>query len=109
MGQFDRKAFKQSGESLFDEMFVFERNLKDKMAYAITMKNGNSEQKKKLHQLENSGYNFTAIAEIFYGAAQDFKTLPEGLLTLMLNADNAYDDFTQNQIPFKKKGKKRKS
>lgn len=50
LGQFDRKAFKQSGESLFDEMFHFERNLKETMAYAVTMKNGSSQEKKQLYQ-----------------------------------------------------------
>lgn len=48
MGQFDRTAFKQSGESLFDEMFDFDRNLKESMEYANTMKNGTLEQRVKL-------------------------------------------------------------
>lgn len=47
LGQFDRKSFKQSGEKLFDSMFGFERSLKDTMAYDITMKNGNAEEKSK--------------------------------------------------------------
>ncbi len=40
LGQFDRKAFKQSGERVFDTMFGFQRNLKDTLAYASVMKNG---------------------------------------------------------------------
>jgi len=48
MGQFDRTAFKQSGETLFDEMFGFERNLKESMEYANTMKNGTVEQRSRL-------------------------------------------------------------
>ena len=40
MGQFDRVAFKQSGESLFDNLFEFDRQLKNSMAYALTQKNG---------------------------------------------------------------------
>ncbi|WDF69206.1 DUF5712 family protein [Sphingobacterium oryzagri] len=40
LGQFDRKAFKQSGEHVFDTMFGFQRNLKDTVAYASVMKNG---------------------------------------------------------------------
>jgi hypothetical protein len=40
MGQFDRVAFKQSGESLFDSFFQFDRQLKDSMAYANTQING---------------------------------------------------------------------
>lgn len=48
LGQFDRTAFKQSGESLFDDMFGFDRGLKERMDYANTMKNGTLEQRSKL-------------------------------------------------------------
>ncbi len=51
LGQFDRTAFKQSGETLFDELFDFERNLKDSMRYANTMKNGTVQQKAPMHTL----------------------------------------------------------
>lgn len=49
LGQFDRSAFKQSGETLFDEFFGFERNLKESFGYANAMKNGTSQQKAQLH------------------------------------------------------------
>ncbi|GAA4789540.1 hypothetical protein GCM10023231_17010 [Olivibacter ginsenosidimutans] len=51
LGQFDRTAFKQSGETLFDELFDFERNLKDSLQYANTMKNGTAQQKAQMHTL----------------------------------------------------------
>lgn len=51
LGQFDRTAFKQSGETLFDELFDFERNLKDSLQYANTMKNGTAQQKTQMHTL----------------------------------------------------------
>ena len=53
LGQFDRTAFKQSGESLFDEMFGFNRGLKERMNYANIMKNGTIEQKAELYVLNN--------------------------------------------------------
>lgn len=40
MGQFDRVAFKQSGEGLFDSLFEFDRQLKETMAYVNAQKNG---------------------------------------------------------------------
>lgn len=52
MGQFDRMAFKQSGETLFDEAFGFDRGLKETLAYANTLKNGSTAQKVQLHVLE---------------------------------------------------------
>ncbi|MFD2961971.1 MULTISPECIES: DUF5712 family protein [Olivibacter] len=51
LGQFDRTAFKQSGETLFDELFDFERNLKDSLQYANTMKKGTAQQKAQMHTL----------------------------------------------------------
>ncbi|NGM89171.1 molybdopterin-guanine dinucleotide biosynthesis protein MobB, partial [Parapusillimonas sp. SGNA-6] len=51
LGQFDRTAFKQSGETLFDELFDFERNLKDSLQYANMMKNGTAQQKAQMHTL----------------------------------------------------------
>lgn len=53
LGQFDRVAFKQCGEELFDKTFDFERQLKDKMAYANILKNGSLEQRKQLDILNN--------------------------------------------------------
>jgi hypothetical protein len=52
MGQFDRLAFKQSGESLFDSLFEFDRQLKDAMAYANTQKNGSLLERVKMETLE---------------------------------------------------------
>nr|WP_294793990.1 DUF5712 family protein [uncultured Mucilaginibacter sp.] len=52
MGQFDRVAFKLSGESLFDSLFEFDRQLKDSMAYANTLKNGDLAEKINIERLE---------------------------------------------------------
>ncbi|EEI89703.1 hypothetical protein HMPREF0765_4608 [Sphingobacterium spiritivorum ATCC 33300] len=56
LGEFNRTVFKQSGESLFDDFFDFERGLKDTLAYANTMQNGTVEQKKQMNLLENIPY-----------------------------------------------------
>ncbi|SOD17641.1 DUF5712 family protein [Pedobacter xixiisoli] len=52
LGQFNRVAFKQCGEDLFDRTFDFDRQLKDKMVYANILKNGIVEQRKQLDFLE---------------------------------------------------------
>ena len=52
MGQFDRIAFKQSGESLFDGLFEFDRQLKDTMAYANTQRNGSLLERVEMETLE---------------------------------------------------------
>lgn len=48
MGQFDRMAFKQCGERVFDAQFGFERNLQDTLAYANIQKNGTLEERIRL-------------------------------------------------------------
>jgi hypothetical protein len=59
MGQFDRVAFKQSGESLFDSLFEFDRQLKDTMAYANVQKNGELSQREQLGMLaEGASQNY---------------------------------------------------
>jgi hypothetical protein len=45
MGQFDRSAFKQSGERVFDEQFKFDRKLDESFAYAKTRAKGSLEQR----------------------------------------------------------------
>lgn len=53
LGEFNRTAFKQSGEKLFDAFFDFDRGLKDTLAYANTMKNGTAEQKAQMLVLDD--------------------------------------------------------
>ncbi|MGJ1535344.1 DUF5712 family protein [Sphingobacterium multivorum] len=45
-------AFKQCGETVFDRMFGFDRKLKETLQYANIMKNGNAEQKARLHTFD---------------------------------------------------------
>lgn len=51
LGQFNRSAFKQSGEEVFDDLFKFERGLKDKFIYANVMENGTPEQKTQMQMI----------------------------------------------------------
>lgn len=48
VGQFDRVAFKQAAEKLFDQMFSYERSIEDSFRYANTLKHGSYEQKQEL-------------------------------------------------------------
>ncbi|SFA38247.1 hypothetical protein SAMN04488511_101155 [Pedobacter suwonensis] len=51
LGQFNRSAFKQSGEEVFDDLFKFERGLRDKFIYANVMENGTPEQKTQMQMI----------------------------------------------------------
>lgn len=57
MGQFDRMAFKQCGERVFDAQFGFERGLKDTLAYANIKKNGSLAQREQLDILQQGAEN----------------------------------------------------
>jgi len=50
LGQFNRAAFKESGEKVFDRYFGFDRGLKDTFRYANIQKNGSVEQKMELEK-----------------------------------------------------------
>lgn len=111
LGQFDRKAFKQSGESLFDEMFGFDRNLKDTMAYAITMKNGNAEEKSKFMR-KDLKFDFNSFSkmskelkleEIFL----QLKTHSPAIIEF-LNLNNIDYNNSQELLTSLKKRKKKK-
>ncbi|RZJ92296.1 MAG: molybdopterin-guanine dinucleotide biosynthesis protein MobB [Chryseobacterium sp.] len=52
LGQFNRLAFKQSGELLFDKLFGFERGFKEMLDYSNTKKNGTRLQREQLRILE---------------------------------------------------------
>lgn len=49
VGQFDRSAFKTSGEKIFDARFEFDRGLTDTFRYHNTLKNGSLEQRLALN------------------------------------------------------------
>ncbi|MGF7077006.1 DUF5712 family protein [Mucilaginibacter sp. 3215] len=61
VGQFDRVAFKQSAEQIFDRMFSYEREVKESFEYANAMKNGSYEQKvefREKQRVQESGNLF---------------------------------------------------
>jgi len=59
-------AFKQSGETIFDRLFGFDRGLKETFAHANVQKNGSTTQKEQMDILEistNQHHNFGHINE----------------------------------------------
>lgn len=52
MGQFDRMAFKRSGESLFDELFEYDRQLKETLNYANTHIRGTLSERVQMETAE---------------------------------------------------------
>lgn len=84
MGQFDRVAFKQSGESLFDSLFSFDRQLKDTLAYANVQKNGKLAQREQLGLLTegaSQNYQSRSVAnELAQGVVEGLFSTSAGML-----------------------------
>ena len=74
MGQFDRVAFKQSGESLFDDLFGFDRHLNETMAYSNTLKNGTLKERIEMKVQEEQ---LESVATGTRAATAGMETLPE--------------------------------
>jgi hypothetical protein len=109
LGQFDRTAFKQSGERLFDDMFDFDRGLKETLVYANTLKNGTAEQKAQMQVLkQNTDHKFDqpvsrnlseqigrglfkSIEEVIGAAAK------AGMGLLKIMTEPSYESMLQNQ------------
>lgn len=98
MGEFDRSAFKQSGEKVFDRMFAFQRPIRESYQYANVEKNGSLEQKLEMQKELNQQHMGVATNH------QEVIRQPESTTfmdILFMKAD--YDPLTS----FKKKRKKR--
>lgn len=52
--QFDHVAFKESGELLFDQLYDYNRSLKDSMNYVLIMNNGIPKQKQTALFIESN-------------------------------------------------------
>ncbi|EHO07929.1 DUF5712 family protein [Myroides odoratimimus] len=120
-GQFDNLAFKENSEKLFDDMFDYQRGLKEKLVYSVTMDKGSVEDKKALMFLEkiedklndnNKEEYFKLIENISLGFSLDLDNIIEvfdskgtGLLTSLLTTEN--NEYIEN-IQFLKKKKLKK-
>lgn len=123
LGQFDRTAFKESAEVIFDKTFSYNRQVKDTMAYALTMKKGSAEQKHLLYTME---YNERHIDEnkLAYsdvtkdvfpgGSAQELELLlntGSSIVGGLMDIFPAYQDYQQYEnisLEQKKKKKRRR-
>lgn len=124
LGQFDRVAFKESGELFFDQMFNYNRSLKDSMNYALTMKNGNVQQKRAIHLLEQLESKLTdterqnipdTAKDIYQNNNTDLAQLIDtigdsavSILGTLFSSDPLLYEHTDDQVPHFKKKKKRK-
>jgi hypothetical protein len=98
VGQFDRVAFKQATETLFDNMFGYERDVKESFNYANTMKNGTYEQKAEVRdQVKAAEQSISFDKQQGYG---------KGLLDILLGDSNVYIAPVPEDLKRRRKKKK---
>lgn len=125
IGQFNRVAFKNSGEQIFDKMFGFDRLLKESVSYALTMKNGSADEKRimnVLDQLESKSFHtgskvdLDMVEKVFTDDLFEIIDLANlidnsatDIFTVLFSSDLSVYENNEDLLPhFKKKGKKRK-
>ena len=120
MGEFDRVAFKQCGERVFDQHFDFDRGLRETMAYANVQKNGSLEQRRQMDVLstgERTTQNRQQVRELAVGVSQQRYISPERMmdnagtsvgkfLNILLEQPYVPSASHQQDQPRKKKKKK---
>jgi len=119
IGQFNRVAFIQSGENLFDEVFDYERNLNETMAYSVVQKNGSLKQIEQLDMLKQGSavnYQSNAVANELLKdvAAGAFHTASEMLTSIGQTAGDFLEILMEpvyiapEPEPIRRKKKKKK-
>ena len=76
VGQFDRSAFKQTAEKLFDKTFGYKRELKETFKYANTLKHGSYEQKREIKEkqqgMQNNHYQVAILNTLLGKVSEDY-------------------------------------
>jgi len=98
VGQFERVAFKQTAEKLFDHMFDYKRGDKESFYYANTLKNGSYEQKFAMNEAHTE----------FIQLKNDHYSNQKNDLLEILDKVNRGDHSTTNSEEFFVKKKKRR-
>jgi len=121
LGQFNRVAFKQSGETIFDRLFGFDRGLKDTFSHANVKKNGSTAQREQMDILEmttNQRHNFEHVNELardvanglFHSVADMVKVTGQsisGFLEAMLEPVQSIEpDVNQVELAARKRRKR---
>ncbi|HZY35939.1 MAG TPA: DUF5712 family protein [Mucilaginibacter sp.] len=86
VGQFNRVAFKASGETVFDSYFGFDRGIEDSFRYANGMKNGTTKEKVKLENEKTTEKSHRKNTNIEERENVEMSLLPaaKGLLDALL-------------------------
>ncbi|MGN8067813.1 DUF5712 family protein [Mucilaginibacter sp. 22184] len=100
VGQFDRVAFKQATERLFDKAFGYEREVGESFRYVNTLKHGSYEQRQEVKEQQKQ----EQVAKI---ERQQSYHQGKGLLDILLDGQGVYVAPAQDDSTRKRRKKKR--
>jgi hypothetical protein len=100
VGEFDRVAFKQAAESLFDRTFGYDREIGESFHYANTLKHGSYEQKEEVKEQQKTEHTFRLGNQKSYQG--------KGLLDILLNEGHNVGGGPPTPDDAKRKKKKKK-
>jgi hypothetical protein len=98
VGQFDRVAFKQVTESLFDRMFGYDREIKESFNYANTLKHGSYEQKQEVKEQQR-------VAQAISFEKHQVHYYSKGLIDVLFESGQTYSPPVPEELKRKKKKK----
>lgn len=106
VGQFDRSAFKASGERIFDQKFRFERELTETFVYANVLKKGSIKERVELQRQMQTAQKQKAPANTQKITKLIGKQMPgSGILSTLLKPNGEHDVIGPKLKKHKKKRK----
>ncbi|MES2275905.1 MAG: DUF5712 family protein [Bacteroidota bacterium] len=107
VGQFDRVAFKASGELVFDRLFEFERGLKESFLYANAIKNGTAREKLAVTKAASTEKSVQRTNDFTgeLGQQGEPDSFADSLLAALLMPTR--EEMAAGGSPFRKKRKKK--
>lgn len=100
VGQFDRVAFKQAAESLFDQTFGYDREIGESFHYANTLKHGTYEDKQEVKEQLKAEHTFRLANQQSYQG--------KGILGTLLNEGQNMGGSPPTPDDAKKRKKKKR-
>ena len=108
LGQFDRVAFKNSGERLFDQQFGFDRPISETFKYVNTQAKGNLQEKLDMKKASDREKPFQPES-IREESQSTYLKLPEQTNYLGLLLEKEYSEPLGTGLKKKRKRRKHKS
>lgn len=109
LGQFDRRAFKESSELLFDKLFGYDRGLQETFQFSNSVKNGSLQERRQIDQVVQfakgrDAWRADSFRELFAGKSQAIELVSDLLSVEIVSSEGMERSLTRRRK--KRKGKR---